>query len=133
MLARRAARMLPAAITPSSTMRASMISPLSTSTARVSPMPRSTSHSGKPVPRRLQQHASLGEREADHVRIAAGDVPDIDFTITLERVAAGLAAPFAVRGVISDLFIGQALHRDHRLDQPLAKAAAGNHQRDAGE
>src|SRR3954468_24093475 len=100
MLARRAARMLPAAITPSSMMRASMIAPLSTSTARVSPMPRSTSHSGKRVSRRLQQHARLGERQADDVRVAAGDVPHIDFAITLERIAAGLAAPFAVRGVI---------------------------------
>jgi hypothetical protein len=64
--------------------------------ARVSPMPRSTSHSGKRVARALQQVAGLGERQADDVGIAAGDVADIDLAIALQRIAAGLAAPFAV-------------------------------------
>jgi hypothetical protein len=32
-------------------------------------------------------------------------VPDIDLAVALQRVAAGFAAPFAVTGIIVDLFI----------------------------
>ena len=89
-------------------IRASMISPPSIRAARVSPIPRSISHSGKRVSRRFQQHARLGQRQADDVGIAAGDVADIDFAIALQRIAAGLAAPFAVAGVIVDLLVATA-------------------------
>src|SRR6476661_6000452 len=100
-------------------MRASTILPPSSSAARVSPMPRSTSHSGNAVPGGFQKHARFGQRKPDHVGITAGDVPDIDLAIALERVAAGLAAPFAVACVEVNFLVRKPLHRDHRLDQPL--------------
>src|SRR5438105_3048820 len=115
-LTSRAAMIEPVRMIPPSSIRASTISPSSTSAARVSPKPCSISHSGNRVPRRLQQHPGLGEWQANDVRIAAGDVADIDLAITLEGVTAGLAAPLAVAGVIVDLFIAEPLHRDHRLD-----------------
>src|SRR4051794_28935208 len=104
-LSTRAAITLPAGTEPSNWKRASMISPESTSAARVSPMPRSMSHSGNRISRGLQQDACLGNRQSDHVRIAAGDVAHIDFAIALQSIAPGLAAPFAMAGIIVDLYI----------------------------
>src|SRR5206468_7901569 len=112
----RAARMLPAKIAPASSIRASMMSPRSTSAARVSPMPRSMSHSGNRVPRRFQQHARLGERQADDVGIAPRDVTDVDLAIALECIAPGFAAPLPMARVIVDFFWGEPFHRDHRFD-----------------
>ena len=93
---------------PSSMIRASTISPSSIRTARVSPIPRSMSHSGNRISRRLQQQPRLGKRKSDDVRIAAGDVANVDFAIALERIAAGLAVPLAMAGVIVDLFVARA-------------------------
>src|SRR5690242_6737198 len=126
----RAAITLPARAIPPSSMRVSMISPSSTSAYRPSPIPRSISHSGNVVSRRLQQHPSLGERQPDNVRIASGDVVDIDFAIALQRIAASLAAPFAVARVIIDLGVAEAFHRDHRFTEPLAYAFPRNRERD---
>src|SRR4051812_11494803 len=122
MLARRALITLPAATDPSTEIRASTISPSSTRAARVSPIPRSISHSRKRISRGLQKHARLGQRQADDVGIAAGEVTNIDLAVALERIAAGLAAPFAMAGVIIDFLVAHPFHRDHRLDQPLAHA-----------
>src|SRR6185503_18810939 len=129
----RARTTLPTGTAPSSSMRASTIPSSSTSTARVSPIPRSISHSGNRISRRFQQHAGLRERQSDHVRIATGDMADVDLAIALKRIAAGLAAPLAVTGVMIDLLIAQPFHGDHRLDQPLANADARHHQRDTGQ
>jgi hypothetical protein len=41
--------------------------PSSTSAARVSAMPCSTSHSGNRISRGLQKHPSFGKREPDNV------------------------------------------------------------------
>src|SRR4051794_29141030 len=128
-----AATTLPEGTTPSSSIRASTISPSATSAARVSPMPRSTSHSDNGVARALQQHARLGQWQADDVRIAAGDVADINLAITLERIAPGLASPFAMGRIIVDFFIAKALHRDHGLDQPLTDLATRHGKRDPGQ
>src|SRR5437868_9659215 len=133
MLVSRASITVPAGIDPSSSTRASTISPSSTMAARVSPMPRSISHSGKVVSGRLQQHSCLGKRQPDNVGIAAGDIADVDLAVTLQRIAAGLAAPFAVARIIVDLVCAQALHRDHRLDPAFAHAVAGNGQGNGSE
>src|SRR3954447_5945167 len=109
-----AAMMPPAGTWPSSNTRASIISPWSISAIRVSPMPRSISHSGNRVTGRFQQYSGFGKREADNVGIASGDVADIDLAIALKRIAAGLAVPFAMTGVKVDLIVAQRLHRDHR-------------------
>ena len=53
-------------------------------------------------PAAFEQEPRLGQRQPDDVGIAAGDVADIDFAIALQRIAAGLAAPLAVAGVIVD-------------------------------
>src|SRR4051812_50158929 len=101
---------VPAGTVPSSWIRHSMISPSSTSAARVSPIPRSISHSGKRISRGFQEHARLREWQADDVRIAAGNMPDIDLAVALQRVAAGLTPPLAVARVIIDLFVAEPLH-----------------------
>src|SRR4029079_6690843 len=133
MLVSRAGSTLPAASTPSSLILASTISPFSRSAMRVSPIPRSTSHSGNRISRAFQEHPSFREREADNVGIAARDVPDIDFAVALERIATGLAAPLAVACVMVDLVLAQPLHRDLRLDEPLADAVVGHRQGNAGQ
>src|SRR3954470_5622973 len=133
MLASRALITLPAGIAPSSSIRASIIWSSSTSAARVSPIPCSASHSGNVVARAFEQHARFGQRQPDDVRIAAGDVPHVDLAIALKRVAAGLAAPFAVACVISDLFVRQPLHGDRRFHQPFAHARSGYGEGDAGQ
>src|SRR5207248_5586576 len=125
--------MLPAGTMPSKMIRASTILPPSTRAQRTSPIPISMQCSGNRVPRALQQHPRLGERQTDDVRIASGDVADIDFAIALQRIPASLAAPLAMAGVIVDLFIAEPLHRDHGLDQPRANFAARDRQRDAGQ
>src|SRR5947209_13877582 len=127
---RRASTTLPAGTMSSSSTRASMILLSSISAARVSPIPRSISHSGNLISCGLQQHARFGERQSDDVRVTAGDVPHIDLAIALERIASRLAAPFAMAAVIIDFFSGEPLHRDHRLDQPFAHGLPWNRQRD---
>src|SRR3982750_1286026 len=109
--------MLPSGMVPASPIRAATISPLSTSAARVSPIPRSISHSGNRIPGRLQQDASLGERQPDDVGIAAVDAAHINFAIALERITPRLAAPLAVAGIMVDFVLREPLHRDQRLDQ----------------
>ena len=74
-----------------------------------SPIPRSISQSGNRISRGLQQRPCLREREADDVRIAARDLTHIDLAIALQGITAGLATPFAVAGVIVDLFVRQAV------------------------
>ena len=117
-------RMVPAGTTPSRRIRASTMRPPSTRAARVSPIPRSISHSGKRISRDLQQMPRLGQRQADDVGIAAGDVADIDFAIALQRIAAGLAAPFAVAGVIVD-FLGLTAASSRSSFRPGGCVSAG--------
>src|SRR6185369_246310 len=123
----------PALITPSTEIRAWTISSFSTRAPRTSPIPISISQSGKLVAGAAEQHARLGQRQADDVGIAAGDMADVDFAIALEGVAAGLAAPLPVARIIVDFRLAEALHRDHRFNQPHAHAVAGHGQRDAGQ
>src|SRR5690348_615813 len=113
----------------SSSIRASMISPFSISAQRVSPIPRSTSHSGKIVSGGLQHDARFGEGQPDDIRIASGDMADVDLAISLQRIASGLAAPFAVTGIEVDLGVAEVLHCDHGLGQTLADAFSGHGQR----
>src|SRR5688572_13434093 len=100
---------------PSSRMRQAMISPPPIPTDRVSPMPASASQSVNGIARAFQQQPGLGQRQSDDVGIAAGDMADIDLAIALQRIAAGLAAPFAVAGVEVHFRGRQPLHGDQSL------------------
>src|SRR6185369_6520891 len=126
---KRASRIAPAGEIPSSSILASTIPPSSISAWRVSPIPRSVTHSGNWISCRFQKDTDFGERQADDVGIAAGDMADIDFAISLQRITAGLAAPFSMAGVKVDLLGREMLRRDHRLDQSLPEAFPWNRER----
>ena len=83
-------------------------------------------------PADLQQHARLGERQADDVGIAAGDMPDIHFAITLKRIAAGLAAPLAVTRVMVDLLPARGASSRSSFRPAARECLARNGERDAG-
>src|SRR4029450_2905310 len=86
-----ASRIVPADTIPPTRTFASTIRPRATSAQRVSPMPRSISHSGNGIAGALQQQSRLRQWQAHNVGIASGDVAYIDFAIALQRIGSGLA------------------------------------------
>ena len=65
-----------------------------------------------------KQRGCFAERQADDVGIGANEALDECACEALDRIAAGLAAPFAALEIGLELAAGQALQPKARLDQP---------------
>src|SRR3546814_11131222 len=89
-----------------------MIRPSSTSAARVSPMPASYIHSAKRHPDAGQQRTRFEQRQADDVRMAAGQETHEHFGAPLDGIAARLAHPLAALDIPADPGLGQPLEGD---------------------
>ena len=124
----RASITLPARTTPSINMRASTISPSSIRTMRVSPIPRSASQSGKRIARGLQEvresRPAAGRRRWNSCPRCGGHRPRHSPAAHSRRPCRAIRR--ARRR--SRFLAAQPLHRDHRLDQPLAQSSAGQAQ-----
>src|SRR5690606_20335297 len=101
-----------------------MVAP-SSRIARSSPIPSSTSQSANGKARALEQRARLEQRQPDDARMAARNPRDQSLGAALDRIAAGLAVPFAAGEVGADFLSGQALEAHDRLAQPLAQRTVG--------
>src|SRR3989344_4891430 len=115
----------------SRSIRASTISPSSTSAARASPIPASYSHSTKRHTRAAQQAARLEQRQADDVRMAARQEADEAFGPALDRIAARLAHAFPTFDIPVDLGGAQHLEGDDGVGDADARLAGGADDADA--
>jgi len=65
-----------------------------------------------------EQRRGFGERQADDIGIRADQPLDECAGEALNRIAAGLPAPFAAGEICLDFAARQALEPEARLDQP---------------
>ena len=73
----------------------------------------------------VEQGEGLFERQADHVRSAAGDTEDESASRTLERVAAGLVEGFTESHILDEFSMTGGAHRHLARDDPGEETAAG--------
>src|SRR5208282_1948049 len=79
-----------------------------------------------------EQRRSFSERKADDVRVGADEPLNERAGEALDRITAGLAAPFAALEISLELAAGQALEPEARLDQAAPRRAARGDKRKAG-
>ncbi|KMV01180.1 hypothetical protein ACS72_00610 [Acinetobacter sp. VT 511] len=87
----------------------------------------------KAVPGALQQRARFEDGQADHARMAAGEVADKGLGLALDGIAACLAHAFAAGDVPVDLGLVQPLEGDDRVRDAGACLAVGADQADGGQ
>ena len=86
----------------------------------------------RPPSQTAQEVERGGERQADHVRVAAVDRRDERLGPALDRIAAGLAPPFPAREVGLERALVEAPDRHHGHHHPARAPAVGRFDRDPG-
>ena len=76
-----------------------------------------------------EQRGGFGERKADDVGVRADEPLNESAGEALDRVTAGLAAPFAASEIGLELLARQALEPEARLDQAAPRGPARGDER----